>query len=230
MSESYKIRKNGLDQIIDLEKLRTIQRSVCKTIEIKDLHKTIEFVSGVDVAYSKEEAIIGIATFDFQNKRLVDRIVEIVKVKFPYISGFLAFREGLPIVEVIKRRDLDSDIYMMNAHGIAHPEGCGCASHVGVLIKKPTIGVASRILCGSSRIQPTKVGEWSPLNYNGKEIGALLKSKDGCRPIIISVGNMITLEKSISVVKEFLKNNKMPEPLRAAHGIAVNERRRLTTQ
>ncbi|KON27813.1 hypothetical protein AC481_03850 [miscellaneous Crenarchaeota group archaeon SMTZ-80] len=230
MSESLKIRKNGIGQIIDLEKFRSIQRSICKKIEISDPQdKTMKFVSGVDIAYLKEEAIIGIATFDFQNKRLVDRIIEIEKAKFPYIPGFLAFREGLPIINVIKKMGIDSDIYMINAHGIAHPEGCGCASHVGVLIKKPTIGVASRILCGSCKLKPTKVGEWSPLNHNGKKVGAVLKSKDGCRPIIISVGNMITLEKSISIVKEFLKDGKLPEPLKAAHEIAVNKRRRLAT-
>lgn len=230
MSERFRIIKAGIDQTIDLEKLRAIQRSIYKKIEISDIHKTIEFVSGVDVAYSKEEAIIGIATFDFQNKKLVDRTIEIEKVRFPYIPGFLAFREGLPIIEAIKRMDVDSDIYMINAHGIAHPEGCGCACHIGVLIKKPTIGVASRILCGSCRIKPTKAGEWSPLNYNGKEVGVLLKSKDGCRPIVISVGNMITLEKSVSVVKAFLKNNKLPEPIRAAHEIAINKKRRLATR
>jgi deoxyribonuclease V len=228
MSNDLKRNENVQDNIIDLERLRSIQRSICKRIEIIDFQdKDIEFVSGIDVAYLDKDAIIGIARFNFQNKKLIECIIEIERVNFPYMPGFLGFREGALIIKVLKRIKIDSDIYMINAHGIAHPEGCGCASHIGVLIKKATIGIASKILCGSYRIEPTKVGDWLHLIYKDKKVGAVLKSKENCKPIIISVGNMITLERSVSVVKEFLKDNKFPEPLRVAHEISINKRREI---
>ncbi len=212
----------------DLEILKVIQRHISKKIKIIDLNnKSIESVSGIDVAYDDEMAIVAVATFDYEDKQYINKRIEFEHVKFPYIPGFLGFREGPLIIGAIKRKRINSDMYMLNSHGIAHPERCGCASYVGVLINKPTIGIASKVLCGSYEREPMGVGDWTPLIYNDKRVGAILKSKRGCKPIVVSPGNMITLEKSIRIVKEFIKDEKFPEPLRIAHQIAIDKRREI---
>ena len=214
--------------MIDLKKLRKAQRHISRGVVIADLlNLQIRTITGIDLAYLGELAIVGIATFDYGNKKIIDEIVEVEKVGFPYIPEFFGFREGSVIIKIMSRLAPNSDIYMINAHGIAHPEKCGCASHVGVLMKKPTIGIANNILCGSYGRSPSNVGEYVPLTHANETVGAILKSKEGCRPIVVSPGHLITLVKSIEIVKKLLGGHKFPEPLYVAHKIAKQKRGRL---
>ena len=213
---------------IDLRKLKKVQKQISREVVIAGLfNQQIRTISGIDLAYMGESAIVAIATFDYRDKKIIDKKVEIEKVDFPYIPGFFGFREGMIIMRTMSRLALNSDIYMINAHGIAHPERCGCASHVGVLMRKPTIGIAGNILCGSYKKSPSRVGEWVPLIYANQTVGAILKSKEGCRPIVVSPGHLVSLKKSIRIVKNFLRGNKFPEPLCVAHEIAKQKKREM---
>jgi deoxyribonuclease V len=150
--------------MIDLDKLRIFQNKLSKKVMIKDSFKRpIKLVSGIDVAYLNEQAIISIAVFNYQNKEFVDNIISIEDVSFPYIPGFFGFREGTIIIKTIEKLNLDSDIIMVNAHGIAHPRKYGCASHIGVITKRATIGVVNNILYGNYKKKPLNIGDWVPL-------------------------------------------------------------------
>ena len=116
---------------------------------------------------------------------------------------------------------------MINAHGISRPEKCGCASHIGVMKKKATIGITSSVLCGGYEKMPERIGEWAPLKYKDQTIGAIFRSKYECKPIVTSPGHLIIMEKSIELTKRFLKGHKFPEPLYAAHNIANRRRMEL---
>ncbi|MCW4031786.1 MAG: endonuclease V [Candidatus Bathyarchaeota archaeon] len=214
--------------MIDLDKLRIFQDKLSKKVMIKDSFKRpIKLVSGIDVAYLNEQAIISIAVFNYQNKEFVDNIISIEDVSFPYIPGFFGFREGTIIIKTIKKLNLESDIIMVNAHGIAHPRKYGCASHIGLIIKRATIGVVNNILYGNYKKKPLNIGDWVPLENENQIIGAVLKSKQGCKPIIVSPGHLITLESALAIVKKFLKGHKFPEPLHIAHVIAKQKRREI---
>jgi len=214
--------------MIDLDKLRIFQDKLSKKVMTKDsFKKPIRSVSGIDVAYLNEQAIVSIAVFNYQNKEFVDNIISIEDVSFPYIPGFFGFREGTIIIKTIKKLNFDSDIIMVNAHGIAHPRKYGCASHIGVITKKATIGVVNNILYGHCKRKPLNVGDWVPLENENQIIGAVLKSKKGCKPIIVSPGHLITLESALVIVKKFLKGHKFPEPLHVAHVIAKQKRREI---
>ena len=119
---------------------------------------------------------------------------------------------------------------MLDSHGILHPLFCGCASYVGVMIKKPVIGAAKNKLCGEYAQKPDKIGEWVPLNYQGRIVGAVLLSKSSCNPIFVSAGHMITLETAVKIVKNFLVKFKIPEPTRLAHNLANKIKRDLLTR
>ncbi len=220
------VRSFTINSSFDLKELKKVQEDLSKDVMILDPpNQKIKSVTGIDLAYLNGQSIVVIVTFDCKDNKVIDKRVEIERTDFPYVPGFFGFREGAIIIRVLHRLSLDSDLLMINAHGIAHPERFGCASHIGVLMRRPTIGVASRVLCGSYKVKPSKVGEWVLLRHSNQIVGAVLKSKEGCRPIVISPGHLITLEKSISIVKKFLRGKKFPEPLYMAHKMANQVKR-----
>lgn len=202
------------------KELRKLQRKIAKKVILEDdFPKSISSIAGFDLAFCDEEAFTSGVVLDFVSLRLIDAKVIKTKLSFPYISTFLFFREGPPIIKVHKKLKVKPDILMINGHGIAHPLFCGIASHVGVLLDKPSIGIAQNKLCGDYE-EPKKVGEASPLFYEGEKIGYVFKSMKNCKPIFISPGHKISLETSLKVVKECMKDHKLPEPLYLAHHLA----------
>ena len=121
---------------------------------------------------------------------------------------------------MINAMESKPEVFLINAHGIAHPVRCGCASYVGVLANVPTIGIASRNLCGEYDSEPTRVGEHVPLTHNGRIVGWALKSRKGCTPIFVSPGHGVSLTSSLEIVMKCTETNKLPEPLSLAHALA----------
>ena len=211
-----------------LEALREIQRKLSLNVIIQDKFKTpITRVGGVDLAFIKELAIVACVTLIFPTLEIVDEETLVTQLDFPYVPTLLSFREGPVMVEIINFLRTEPDVFLINAQGIAHPLFCGCASHVGVLTEKPTIGVATNNLCGEYDHEPVEVGEAVPMRYSGRVVGWVLKSKKGCRPIFVSPGHLVSLESSLKIVKECLRSYKLPEPLQCAHKLANKEVMRL---
>lgn len=206
--------------MIDKEKLRKKQQNIAKKIVLKDnFSKPIDKIAGFDLAFLDDKAFVAGVVLDYESLSLVEvKIIE-VKLSFPYISTFLTFREGPPIIKVYRKLKIEPDVIMINGQGIAHPLSCGIASHVGVLLDIPSIGIAQRRLCGEYK-EPKKVGTHSKLTYKGKKVGYVYKSQKNCNPIFISPGHKISIEYSLEIVKNCIKNHKLPEPIFIAHGLA----------
>ena len=111
------------------------------------------------------------------------------------------------------------DLLWRDGAGINHPRGARLATHIGVTLDVPTIGITKNILCGEGA-QASNVGEASPLVYNDKTVGWLLKSSKKCKPIVVAPGHRVSLESSLSIVKACLRGHKLPEPARLAHEYA----------
>jgi len=215
-------------QNYDLERLRKIQRDIAARVILEDRFEgSLERVAGFDTAFLDNEAIAGAVTVNYHTMQVMEKKAIRQKMAFPYIPTFLSFREGPLIIKLMKKLETKPDVLMLDSQGIAHPLFCGCASYVGVMLNQPTIGVAKSKLCGEYAQNPEKVGEWVPLEYQGRTVGAVLLSKRGCNPIFVSVGHMITLETTIKVVKHFLIGHKIPEPIRLAHDFTNKIRREL---
>ena len=214
----------------DLGELRKIQKRLAARVVIEDLIKDpIQAVTGFDIAYLDDEAVTAAVTMNYGTLQVIEETTLIEHVSFPYIPTFLGFRETPLIIKLANKLVVEPDILMANAHGIAHPLFYGCASHVGVSLRKPTIGVAGNKLCGEYKKEPRRVGEWVPLTQNRRTVGAVLLSKRGCRPIFVSVGHMIAVESAVRIVKHFLTLRKFPEPLRLAHMLANKVKRELSS-
>jgi deoxyribonuclease V len=201
---------------MDKEKLAQIQVELAKKVVLEDRF-TEGKIAGVDLAYKGRGAVCAVVVLDFDSLEVVEEKVLKTEITFPYLATFLAFREAKPIIETLK--DLDFDICMLDGQGIAHPRGLGIASHVGVLLDIPTIGVAKRLLCGEV-MGRLEAGKPAPLIFEGRQVGYALVSKKGTRPIYISPGHRVSLESSLEITQHCIKKHKLPEPTRLAHILA----------
>jgi len=201
------------------EDLLKVQHMVARRAIIRDDFKDIRFIAAADQAFLDDRIISGILIMDFGSLEVRERAFSIQPVGFPYISTFLSFREGPGDSECLWKLKTIPDLLLIDGAGINHPRGSGLATHIGVALDVPTIGITKRILCGEGT-QTSNVGEASPLVYNDKTVGWLLKSGKKCKPIIVAPGHKVSLESSLSIVKTCLRGHKLPEPARLAHEYA----------
>lgn len=174
------------------------------------------YVAGVDAAYG-DGFLVGVASlFRLPELSPVEDALLKDSIKFPYVPGFLGFREGPVILKALKSLKLKPDLVIFDGQGIAHPRGLGIASHVGVLLRIPTIGCAKTRLVGSY-IEPGPLkGSFSYLYLKGKKVGAVLRTKDNTRPLFVSPGHLIDITSAISIVLSLVTKYRIPEPLRRA--------------
>lgn len=196
--------------------LLAAQRLVAERAVSNDDFKGPELVAGVDQAFFEKNIISGIIVMDYTSRVVVEKAYSFQPVDYPYVPTFLSFREGPSIVNTFKKLNTSPDILLVDGAGLNHPRRAGLATHVGVFLDVPTIGIIKRILCGSGK-EPESEGEANPLFYENKRIGWLLKSNKRSRPIVIAPGHRVSLDTSLSIVKACLGGYKLPEPVRLAH-------------
>ena len=208
----------------DLNELARIQEKIAKNVIREDRLKKLERIAGCDLSFaSRDDAYAACALLDYKSLELIDKKIIKVKIKFPYIPTFLAFREVDPMLKVAW--DVGADVFIIGAQGIAHPRRAGLASHFGVLINKPTVGVAKGRLCGVAEEPPNKQGAYSLLKDGGEVIGAVLRTQKDAKPVYVSIGNKLSLKTAIKISLETTRENRLPEPLRMAHELATKAMR-----
>ena len=171
-------------------------------------------VAGADVSYKGDVArAVFVVMRDLEP---VEQVVVDESVPFPYIPGLLSFREIPPLLSAWKRLQTVPDVIIVDGQGIAHPRRFGIASHLGLVLGVPTIGCAKSRLCGEYDEPGPKRGSWSPLTHRGEQIGAALRTRDGCNVVYVSTGHRVSLESAISVVLACAPRYRLPEPQRLA--------------
>ncbi len=201
------------------------QKLVAEKVIIRDDFAPIRLIAGVDHAFAGDFILSCIVVMDYASHEIVESVHSIEKVTFPYIPTFLSFREGPAIVSAYKKLKNRPDILMVDGAGINHPRRAGIATHVGVALDVPTIGITKKILCGNGK-EPDEIGKAAPLSYEGRTIGWLLKSGKRTRAIIVAPGHRVSLESSLSIVRSCLRGHKLPEPARLAHLYAGEEKKK----
>jgi deoxyribonuclease V len=217
MSTSYRMPSG-----FSVSKAHEAQRRLCKKIVQQDrLPERIRVVAGVDVAYFDDKAVGAVAVLDYDSLRLLESQTSMVHVKFPYVPTLLSFREIPPAVASIKQLKLQPDVFLADAHGAAHPCCCGFASHLGLAIRKPTIGVAKSRLIG----EPMEIDGNVFLIQGGKVVGFVLTTKKGVKPVYVSVGHLVSLSTAVRIVEHCTRGTRIPAPVLAAHRIASKKKR-----
>ncbi len=143
----------------------------------------------------------------------------------PYIPGLLGFREVPVLARAFAQLPVKPDLIFVDGHGIAHPKGLGVASHLGVVLDVPTIGVAKSVLRGTVEGDlPDVPGARAPLVWKGRLLGMALRTRRGANPLYISIGHRVSLDTALAWVERTLRGRRLPEPTRLAHEEAARVR------
>jgi len=212
-----------------LKKAHQIQLRLSKRVMREDrLPKTLRYVAGVDVAYVGGWSIGVVAVLNYSSLSLIETQKARVKTQFPYIPTLLSWREIKPAQATIKKLKTPPDVFLVDAQGIAHPYRLGFASHLGLLLDKPTIGVAKSLLCG--QVESVNREGWAPIVDKGEVIGAAIKRDEETKPIYVSIGHKVSLERAIDIVRHCTGSARVPEPIRIAHMVASEEKKKYKTK
>ncbi len=206
--------------MIDFNKLKDEQLKLAKKVVLKDSFEKLEIIGGVDCAYNQNDVISAIVVCDYKTMEVKERAFAVVKADVPYVKGFLAYREGHAISEAYAKLENKPDVLIFDGNGILHPRRCGLASHMGILLDQPSIGIAKQLLVGE--VKGNKV-------YVDDEARAeLVATREHSKPIYVSPGHKITLKTSVEIVKSCLRfPHKLPEPLHLAHRYADEIREKI---
>lgn len=178
----------------------------------------ITLLAGVDVSYTpKGEALAVVVVLRWPTLEAVEVVVGTHMPSFPYIPGFLSFREGPAIEKALTRLTVTPHIFFFDGQGIAHPRGVGLASHMGVLFGLVSIGVAKKPLVGHFTEPGRERGAFSWLEHQGERVGVVLRTKDATKPVFVSPGHQIDCDRARDWVLKTSGRFRLPEPVRLAH-------------
>lgn len=195
-----------------------MQQDLARRVIREDSLGLVRHVCGIDVHYGAGDgtACAAAVVLGFPELEPVDRAVVRSRVRFPYVTGLLAFREAPAALEALAALAVKPDVIFCDGQGIAHPRRCGLASHLGVLAALPSIGVAKTRLVGVHREPGVLRGAWAPLVDGGEEIGAVLRTRANVRPVYVSIGHRVSLATAIQLTLMCSPRFREPEPIRAA--------------
>ncbi|MGE9516482.1 MAG: deoxyribonuclease V [Solitalea-like symbiont of Tyrophagus putrescentiae] len=206
---------------ISIEQAKQIQQELLKKLQIKEYKDPINTIAGADISFniSSNVAYGCIVILDFGTLKPIYLSLAKGTLNFPYIPGYLAFREMPILFKAWEQMQVKPDILMVDGHGISHPKQMGIATQLGILLNQTTIGCAKNLLCGNySEPNPIK-GSIKYLEYQDTILGAIMRSKTNVKPIYISPGHKINLEASIKITEKCITKYRIPEPTRQAHKI-----------
>ena len=211
-----RLNKNTIIWPDNLQAARAIQTTLREKVRIISLRKNPEIIAGVDASFL-DDKVIGVAClYKYPDIIPLEDAYAVAEIPFPYIPGFLSFREGPVIIEALRKLKVEPHVILFDGQGIAHPKGLGIASHVGVILDIPTIGCAKSRLIGEYKQPGIKKGKTSSLKHHGKVVGAVVRTRDHVKPVFISPGHRIDLKASVEIVFKCVSRYRLPEPLRRA--------------
>lgn len=175
-------------------------------------------VAGVDVAYLPEsgESIASVVVLSYPDLDMQVSKVARIPTPFPYVPGLLSFREIPAILKAVEELDVLPDLIFVDGHGQAHPRRFGIASHLGLWLKKPTIGIGKSRLCGRYREPAQRRGSATRLVDKGEVIGKVVRTRSGVKPVFVSVGFGLPLETCLGWTLAVTRRFRLPEPIRQA--------------
>lgn len=209
---------------MDLASLRTLQRDLAESVIRADRldRDPPQLIGGADVGFEQEGEVTRAAMvlLAWPSLELVEYQVARVATTMPYIPGFLSFRETPALLAAWELLSQKPDLLFVDGHGISHPRRLGVASHFGLLVDVPTIGVAKKRLCGKCDSPGDEPGALTALMDKNEQLAWVLRSKVRCNPLFISTGHRVGLDSALMWVERCMKGYRLPEPTRWADAVA----------
>ena len=208
---------------MNLRELNKEQLKLAKKVIVKDDFDELKYIGGCDQAFFDNTVISAVVVLDIDTLKVVEKKYATAKAPIQYIPGFLSYRESPAIVEAVSKLQQKPDVLMVDANGILHPRRIGMASHLGILLDMPTIGIAKKLLLGEEKDGKVFV--------EGEARAVAMKTKEHAKPIYISPGHRVSLKTASELVKKcMVEKHKLPEPLHEAHKYSNKVKERLTSK
>lgn len=195
-----------------LARLVEFQDELSERIRIEPLREIPDLVAAVDVAYTADgQGAAALAVVETATGRLVRSATVCKPVRFPYLTGYLSFREIGLLLDVIAEAGPLPPVVFVDGNGMLHPRRAGIAVTLGVAIDHPTIGVGKKLLCGKVDLEGLRAGESRAIVAGDETIGAAVCSTDASKPVFVSVGNRIDLASAVDLAQRQLFGHRLPE-------------------
>lgn len=199
-----------------LERLRNIQDALPDQFRAEPLPDLPERVAGVDVSYRDDRAVAAAVIMERATGELMQSVTYESPARFPYIPGYLSFRELPALLGALETLRASADlpeVVFVDGNGLLHPRGAGIATHLGVVTGLRTIGVGKKLLCGRVELEGLTADEPRPVVQEGRSVAAAVKAGNRSRPIYVSPGNRITVDDAVRLTQSLFHGHRLPEPL-----------------
>lgn len=199
-----------------------LQERLRHQVLLADDFGPLRTVAGVDVGFEEngEVARAAVVVLDLDGLVPVAHALARRPVTFPYVPGLLSFREAPAILDALARLPAPPDLLICDGQGIAHPRRFGIACHLGLLSGLPAIGCAKSLLVGSHGPLPEVRGARAPLVHQREQVGWVLRTRPGVKPVYVSPGHRVSLASSADLTLRLVTRYRLPEPIRCAHNLA----------
>ncbi|MEW6376992.1 MAG: endonuclease V [Thermodesulfobacteriota bacterium] len=204
---------------VNIDEAIQIQENLRNRIILKKTFSKLRTIGGGDVSYSKNRNLLygAIAVLSYPEMKPLEIATAFGKIPFPYIPGLFSFREGPILIKTFQKLKVKPDVMIFDGQGIAHPRGFGLACHLGLWLDLPSVGCAKTPLIDDFTSPGLSKGSFEWIKRDGKEVGAVLRTRIKVKPLIVSPGHRIDLPTSIQLILATCRGFRMPEPLRRAH-------------
>ena len=201
-----------------VEKWKATQEHLHERMIVAPLEPLPQFVAGADCAFSADKQTIfaTAVVYDRETQSIIEISHAVRPAEFPYVPGFLSFREGPAVLQAVRSLKHEFGAVLFDGHGFAHPRRCGIASHLAIELDKPGVGVAKSRLIGMFGKLTGNAGATTPLMDETEQIGVVLRTQKGIRPVFVSIGHHVDLESAIKLVLACCTRYRIPEPTRQA--------------
>lgn len=204
---------------ISLTDATNIQNELRNDVSLITENISITTIAGGDISHNKDTDIVyaGIVVLSYPQMLPLSYSLVIAKTNFPYIPGYLGFREVPALLKAWEQIPKKPDLMILDGQGVTHPRRMGIASHFGVLTNHPSIGCAKNMLHGSYKPLGLEKYNNSPIISQGEHMGFALRTKQGVKPVYISPGHKVSVNDSLELMKPCVLKHRIPEPTRLAH-------------
>ncbi len=207
-----------------VQEAKKLQENLRQRVQSVTLSSEIRLIAGADVScdMNSDWGIGGVVVCDALTYKIVDQASFRGSISFPYVPGYLSFRELPLLLPAFERLSRKPALVICDAQGIAHPRRFGLACHLGVALDCPSIGCAKSRLVGEHVEPANERGGRAPLTLESEVVGAVVRTRTGVAPLYVSVGHRITLDEAVDWVMRTTPYYRVPEPVRWAHKL-VNQ-------
>lgn len=196
-----------------------IQTELRASLDITERSIQVSLIGGADISLNLYSTTIyaGIILLSFPQLHPIAYSLVKAETRFPYVPGYLAFREVPALVKVWEQLQLKPDVLVVDGHGIAHPRRMGIAAHFGTLTGQPSMGCAKKLLFGKYEEPGPVPGDAAPIYDKDEQIGYAFRSKARTAPVFISPGHQLGMRNSLQLIRQCTGRYRIPEPTRLAH-------------